>query len=67
MKCLAYSKLWVTSNMLKYPGICLEIRVFLHTYVTYLGSNFTQVLTPQSPDKAVSPISVKSPWIKGKR
>jgi len=28
---------------------------------TYLGSNCATVFTPSSPDKAVSPIPVKSP------
>ena len=33
----------------------------------YLGSNYAQVPTPSSPDKAISVISVKRPLHKGKR
>jgi len=32
-----------------------------------LGANCAPVLTPSSPDKAISAISVKSPLHKGKR
>ena len=44
-----YSKIWVKSNVLNYPGVCLEIRAFWHTY---LGSKYAPVITPSSPDKA---------------
>jgi len=63
LKCL-FKSLGQKSNVRKYPSVCLETRIFLHTY---LCGNCAPVPTPSSPDKAISANSVKSPLNKEKR
>jgi len=57
-----YSKVWVKSNLLKYPSVCLEISFFS----ILLRRQLSPVPTP-SPTKAISPTTIKRPLNNGHR
>ena len=57
-----YSKVWIKSNVLKYPSVCLEISFFS----ILLRRQLSPVPTP-SPTKAISPTAIKRPLNNGHR